>query len=71
MTTWTTEDRENSLNINRMEEEFNQWAMDTIEPWPHPQKILQNYWIVWQAAWNRAYNVSSSVRISDEDDGRC
>tara|TARA_R110000868_G_scaffold18467_10_gene81191 strand:- start:7146 stop:7331 length:186 start_codon:yes stop_codon:yes gene_type:complete len=37
-----------------MEEEFNQWAMENVEPWPHPQKILQNYWIVWQAAWNRA-----------------
>ena len=57
--------------MNRMEEEFNQWAIDNIEPWPHPQKILQNYWIVWQAAWNRAYNVSSSVRIDDDDDGRC
>ena len=58
--------------MNRMEEEFNQWAMDNLEPWPYPQKILKNYWIVWQAAWNRAYNRSSSVRIDEYDDeGRC
>lgn len=56
---------------NRMEEEFNQWAMENIDPWPHPQKILNNYWVVWQAAWNRAYNRSLSVRIDDDDEGRC
>ena len=60
-------------NTNRMEKEFNDWVAKNLEPWkPYPKKILQNYWIVWQAAWNRAYNRSSSVRIEEyDDDGRC
>jgi hypothetical protein len=51
--------------MTRMEKAFWEWAEENLTPWPHPKKLLTNYWIVWQAAWHK-----SNEKVED-DDGRC
>ena len=53
------------VTMTRMEREFWEWAEENVTPWPHPQKILINYWIVWQASWHK------SSKDEEDDDGRC
>jgi hypothetical protein len=48
--------------MTEMELEFWVWARDNITPWPHPEIILNNYWIVWQASWQKSRQ--------GDDDGR-
>ena len=53
------------VTMTRMEREFWEWAEEHVTPWPHPEKILINYWIVWQASWHQ------SSKDEEDDDGRC
>ena len=54
------------VTMTEMEKEFWEWTKENVTPWPYPKKILNNYWIVWQAAWH-----TSKLEKEEDDDGRC